>query len=364
MALNAPSPHENNMMEKEELCSFALSIATSSSLSMVLKAIIELDVIGIINQAGPGVHLSPTQIAAQLPTKDPDATASMLDRMLRVLANNSILSCSLRALPNDGPIERLYGLAPVSQFFTKSEDFGPMVLLSQDKVFTDTWHHLKDAILDGESAFKKAHGRTLFEYLGTDMRFSNVFNDAMSNYSTITVKKMLENYNGFDGLSNLVDVGGGTGQTLNMIIAKYPTIRGINFDLPHVIKDAPKYDGVEHVIGDMFVSVPDGDAIFMKWICHDWSDEHCLKLLKNCYNALPDHGKVIVCDYILPVAPETSHSARVASNFDICMLAYCGGGKERTEQEFDALAKGARFESLRVVCSAYDLKVMEFQKTN
>ena len=86
---------------------------------------------------------------------------------------------------------------------------------------------------------------TLFEYLATDMRFSKVFNDAMSNYSTITMKKMLENYNGFDGLSTLVDIGGGTGQTLNMIIAEYPTIRGINFDLPHVIKDAPKYDGIQ-----------------------------------------------------------------------------------------------------------------------
>ncbi|KAJ8443723.1 hypothetical protein Cgig2_029628 [Carnegiea gigantea] len=239
--------------------------------------------------------------------------------MLRVLANNSILSCMLRALPNDGPIERLYGLATVCQFFTNPQDFGPMVLFFQDKVYTDTWHHLKDAVLDGDSAFKKAHGLTLFEYLWTDMRFSKVFNDAMSNYSTITVKKMLENYNGFDGLSTLVDVGGGTRQTLNMIIAKYSTIRGINFDLPHVIKDAPKYD---------------------------------------------DHGKFIVCDYILAVAPETSHSTRIASNLDIHMPAYCGGGKERTEQEFEALAKGAGFESFRVAYSAYDLKVLEFLKKN
>ncbi|KAJ8443721.1 hypothetical protein Cgig2_029626 [Carnegiea gigantea] len=319
MALNAPPPHLNNMMEKEELCSFALSIATNSSLLMVLKAIIELDIIGIINRAGPEAHISPAQIAAQLPTKDPDATASMLDRMLRVLANNSILSCSLRALPNDGPIERLYGLAPICQFFTKPEDFGPMVLLCQDKIYASIWHHLKDAVLDGDSAFKKAHGMTVFEYLGTDMRFSKVFNDAMSNYSTITMKKMLQNYNGFDGLSTLVDVGGGTGQTLNMIIAKYPTIRGVNFDLPHVIKDAPKYD---------------------------------------------DHGKVIVCDYILAMESENSYSTRVASNLDICMLAYCGGGKDRTEQEFEALAKGAGFQSFRVVCSAYDLKVMEFLKKN
>jgi len=140
MAFNAPPPHQNNGREEDELCSFALSIASSSSLLMALKATIELDVIGIIHRAGSGAHLSPAQIAAQLPTKNPDATASMLDRLLRVLANNSILSCSLRAFPNDGLVERLYGLAPVCRFFAKPHDFGPMLLLLQDKVFTDAWY--------------------------------------------------------------------------------------------------------------------------------------------------------------------------------------------------------------------------------
>ncbi|KAK4835147.1 hypothetical protein QYF36_005955 [Acer negundo] len=73
---------------------------------------------------------------------------------------------------------------------------------------------------------------------------------------------------------------------------KDAVLEGINFDLPHVIEDAPSYPDVEHVGGDMFVSVPKGDAIFMKWICHDWSDEHCLKFLKNCYEALPENGKL------------------------------------------------------------------------
>jgi len=122
-------------------------------------------------------------------------------------------------------------------------------------------HHLKDAVLDGDNAFKKAHGMTLFEYLGIDIRFSKVFNDAMSNYSTITVKKMLENYNGFDGLSTLVVIGGGTGQALNMIIAKYPTIRGVNFDLAHVIKDAPKYDSIKYLLLNR-LSFANGNMVF------------------------------------------------------------------------------------------------------
>uniref|UniRef100_F6HU95 O-methyltransferase C-terminal domain-containing protein n=1 Tax=Vitis vinifera TaxID=29760 RepID=F6HU95_VITVI len=31
---------------------------------------------------------------------------------------------------------------------------------------------------------------------------------------------------------------------------------------------ASSSNGVEHVAGDMFTSVPNGDAIFMKWILH------------------------------------------------------------------------------------------------
>lgn len=84
---------------------------------------------------------------------------------------------------------------------------------------------------------------TAFEYHGTDPRFNKVFNQGMSNHSTIIMKKILEAYEGFHGLKSIVDVGGGTGVTLNMIVSKYPTIKGINFDLPHVVEDAPSYPG-------------------------------------------------------------------------------------------------------------------------
>lgn len=104
-------------------------------------------------------------------------------------------------------------------------------------------YHLKDAVLEGGIPFNRAYGMTAFEYHGTDPRFNKVFNAGMSNHSTITMKKMLETYAGFQGVNVLVDVGGGVGATLNMIVSKHPTIKGINFDLPHVIADAPSYPG-------------------------------------------------------------------------------------------------------------------------
>ena len=125
-------------------------------------------------------------------------------------------------------------------------------------------YHLKDALVEGGVPFNMAHGMTLSEYQQTDTQFNKVFNDGMSDYSAITMKKILRTYTGFQGLSSMVNVGGGAGTNLGMVVSKYPSIKGINFDLPHVIREAPMYSGVEHVTGDMFESVPKGDAIFMK----------------------------------------------------------------------------------------------------
>lgn len=89
---------------------------------------------------------------------------------------------------------------------------------------------------------------TSFEYHGKDLRFNKVFNKGMSDHSTITMKKILETYKGFEGLTSVVDVGGGIGAVLSMIVAKYPSIKGINFDLPHVIEVAPSYPGIDTVL--------------------------------------------------------------------------------------------------------------------
>ncbi|XP_042494034.1 caffeic acid 3-O-methyltransferase-like [Macadamia integrifolia] len=344
---------------------YAMQLATLPALPLVLRSAIELDLFEIIGKAGAGAHLSPSEIAAHLPTNNPDAPV-MLDRILRLLASYSIL-CSQHTLDDgsSGP-QRLYGLASVSKFLINNKDgvsFTPLVLLNQDKVFIESGYHLKDAVLEGGIPFKKAHGMTSFDYLGTDPRFNNVFNNAMSNHSTSTMKKILDTYKGFEGLTSLVDVGGGVGTTLNMIVSKYPSLKAINFDLPHVIADGPSYTGIEHVVGDMFVSVPKADTVFLKWICHNWSDQNCLRFLKNCYDAIPDDGKVIVVDGLLPAIPEATRAAQGQIQMDCIMLAHFSGGKERTQKEFEALAMGAGFSGFRVACSyTFNSYVMEFLK--
>uniref|UniRef100_A0A224X486 caffeate O-methyltransferase n=1 Tax=Hypericum androsaemum TaxID=140968 RepID=A0A224X486_HYPAN len=341
----------------------AMQLASASVPAMVLKAAIELDLLEIIAKAGPGAFVSPSEIASQLPTKNPDA-AVLLDRILRLLASYSIVTCSVRSSP-DGKVERLYALGPVCKYLTKNEDgvsLAAFALLIQDKVLVDTWYQLKDVVLEGGIPFNKAHGMSSFEYHTKDLRYNKVFNNAMNAHSTVIMKKLLETYDGFTGIKSVVDVGGGIGASLNMIISKYPSIKGINFDLPHVIMDAPSYTGVKHVGGDMFANVPKGDAIFMKWICHDWNDERCLTFLKNCYDALPVDGKMIVVECILPKVPENSLANKQVFHLDLLMMAINPGSKERTEKEFEALAMGAGFQDFQVICCVSGFHVMEFLK--
>ncbi|KAJ8423145.1 hypothetical protein Cgig2_011890 [Carnegiea gigantea] len=337
----------HNIMSEEMAWSYAMVLTAGSALPMVLKTVIELDVLEIIKRAGPGARLSPVEITAELPTQNPDA-ATMLDRLLQLLASYSILTPFVRNLP-DGRVERLYGLAPVCQFLTKDQDghsLATATLLCLDMSCTEAWYHVKDAILEGALPYERSHGMSIFAHCAGDYRLSKLFNNAMVDVSTMVVKKILANYKGFEDVSTLVDMGGNKGASLSMIISKYPNIRGVT-----------------HIGGDMFVSVPKADAIFMKSVFHNWDDEHCIKFMKNCYTALPDHGKVIACEIFIPTIPETNDVARMAYNYDTFMMVTCNA-RERTKLEFEALGKAAGFEGFRVACSAYDFKVMEFLKKN
>jgi hypothetical protein len=86
--------------------------------------------------------------------------------------------------------------------------------------------------------------------------------------------------------------------------------------------------------------------------CHNWSDEQCIKLLKNCNKALQKNGKVIIIDLVMPEAPESSDAAKFVSSMDNIILVLFEG-KERTEKEFEGLSKSSGFSGFRLICSVY-----------
>ncbi|KAK3194499.1 hypothetical protein Dsin_025809 [Dipteronia sinensis] len=236
----ASSAEGRPIQEKEESFAYAIQLVNSTVLPMTLQAAIELGVFDIISKAGPDARLSASEIAAHMPTQNKDAP-QMLDRMLCLLATHSVVDCSVVDL------KRLYSMNSVSGYFATDQDgvsLGPLMALLQDKVFLDSWSQLKDAVLEGGIPFDRVHGMHAFEYPGLDSRFNQVFNKAMYNHTTIVIKNIVEVYRGFENVKQLVDVGGSLGVTLKAVIAKFPHIKGINFDLPHVIQHAPHYPGI------------------------------------------------------------------------------------------------------------------------
>ncbi|MBA0749838.1 hypothetical protein Gogos_003718, partial [Gossypium gossypioides] len=134
-----------------------------------------------------------------------------------------------------------YGLTLVGKAFVNDENNGSLVASTAKKFLIDVWFHFKDLVLEGGNLVEKLHGMPNYQYNGLNPKHAKRFNTAMTNLSKIIVKKILEKYNGFQGITTLVDVGGGYGVTLNMIISKYPSIKGINYDLPHVVQQSPSF---------------------------------------------------------------------------------------------------------------------------
>ncbi|ESW15658.1 hypothetical protein PHAVU_007G091000 [Phaseolus vulgaris] len=344
----------------------AMLLSTTVVYPAVLNAAIELNLFEIIAKATTphGSFMSSHEIASELPNQHPDLP-NRLDRLLRLLASYSLLTSSTRTTQH-GATEIVYGLSQVGQYFVPDAttgNFASFATFLSCPALSPVWLNLKEAVIDADvDLFKKLHGVTAYQYMEKDLKMNQIFNKSMADLCAIDMNKILETYTCFEGISTLVDIGGGSGQNLKMIISKYPSIKGINFDLPQVIENAPFLPGIEHVGGDMFARVPQADSMILKAVLHNWSDEKCIEILSNCHKALFPNGKVVVVEFIMPEEPETTEQSQLVSCLDNLMFI-TAGGKERTQKQYENLCKLAGFSSFQVACHASSGPgVMEFYK--
>ena len=153
----------------------------------------------------------------------------------------------------------------------------------------------------------------------------------------------------FRGIETLVDVAGGHGFLLTSIVQKYPSMKGVVFDLPHVVGGAKERieqlglsNRCEAVGGDFFKSVPQGDAIIMKHIIHDWDDDRAIAILKNCHKALSARGssaRLLLVEWLL--AGKNQPDVSKVMDVEMLMLP---GGRERTEEQYGNLFDKAGFK--------------------
>ena len=83
--------------------------------------------------------------------------------------------------------------------------------------------------------------------------------------------------------------------------------------------------------------------MYIQTVLHMLDDNDCIKVLKNCHQALSDKGRLIAVEFVLPATPEMTRAAQNLYILDVMMLNNCEGGKERTAQEFLKLARESGF---------------------
>ncbi|KAG9447462.1 hypothetical protein H6P81_013590 [Aristolochia fimbriata] len=305
--------------------------------TLVLRSAVEMRLPDIINGNG-GQPISLSQLAAGLPFPDPNPDS--LYRLMRFLVYMKIFNESTDVA--NGERVLLYGLEPAGRLLLRDAEksMAPIILWGSHPDFTLPWHYMKEGLTtkDDATAFEKAMGMTLWDYLAGDPVKSEMFNQVMASESRLLTSSLVRGCEEmFKGLESLVDVGGGNGTTITAISKAFPHLKCAVFDLPHVISGSPDIPGVERIPGDMFESqLPSAQAILLKLVLHDWSDEDCVKILRRCKEAVPrEGGKVVIVDVVADAAAEHPFS-KPRMVLDIDMMVFTGG-RERTEEDWKGL---------------------------
>src|SRR5262245_8827001 len=223
------------------------------------------------------------------------------------------------------------------------------------------WGNLMHSVMTGEIAFDNLFKQSAWEYYAGNPEDASNFNESMRGLTEMVNMAVLDSYD-FSGADNLVDVAGGTGGLISAILAAHPRMRGVLFDLPHVIAEAgPLLDAAgvrdrcEISTGDFFRSVPEGgDAYVMKWIIHDWDDEKSTAILKNINRAMNKKGKLLLIEMVVLEGNQPD----LSKFLDLNMLVMTGG-RERTEAEFKSLLAASGFELTRVIRTTSPVCVIE-----
>jgi SAM-dependent methyltransferase len=150
----------------------------------------------------------------------------------------------------------------------------------------------------------------------------------------------------------VVDLGGGRGHLLAAILSRHPALRGILFDLPHLVPVAESFlaagglrERASVVGGDFFASVPPADLYVLSHIVHDWDDARSVRLLRVCREAVQPQGRLLIVEKYFP---EPMVQGAVPPGTDVNMLVLTGG-RERTEGEYRALLDAAGWSLARVL---------------
>ncbi|KAL6905510.1 hypothetical protein ACP4OV_003111 [Aristida adscensionis] len=325
--------------------------------SMALHCAIKLGIPSAIHRLGGSATLS--ELHAVLPVAP--GKRPCLSRLMRLLAASGIFREDSPAAHGGEAGVRCYRLTAVSRLLV-DDGGGAHACLSQfTAVATSPSHVMASLHLpawlaedDGggaaaaaaaETPFMMAHGADFWGVAGRDAEFGTAFNQGMQSDSRFVAQIVVRECGEvFAGMRSLVDVGGGDGTMAKAIATAFPAMRCSVLELAQVV-DGMAADGkVEFVAGDMMDFIPPADAVLLKSVLHDWSDEDCVRILKRSKEAISTQepkGKVIIIDTVVG-SSESKQIFEAQLLMDLNMMVLVSG-KEREESKWSEMFTDAGF---------------------
>jgi len=226
-----------------------------------------------------------------------------------------------------------------------------------------SWSELLYCVKTGKTGFEKIYHKLPFDYLAEHPEQAANFDAAMTSVHGQETPAMLAAYD-FSAIKVLADVGGGNGSLISATLQKHTQLKGILYDLPHVIERSQKNlaaaglaERCQCIPGSFFEQIPTGaDAYLMRHIIHDWDDPESITILKNVRKAMGDNtsARLLVLESVIP----PGNDPMFGKLLDLNMLVI-PGGLERTESEYRALYAAAGFRLNRIVPTTTEVSVIE-----
>jgi len=293
---------------------------------------------GAADAIGPAGAM-PAEIAAQT-GYDADA----LDRILRLLASLGIFERTA-----DGRY-----LHTASSSKLRSDDPSSLrsyVRMNGLHVMWDRYGDLDEPARTGRPRHDWA---SLVEHFAAHPEESAIFNAAMVSKARTVLPTIAAAYD-FNGFATIVDIGGGRGHLLKLILERAPRARGILFELEHVLADAGSAPRLEFQSGDFFNDpLPTADAYLLMDVLHDWNDADTARILAAVRRAARATSRLLIVETLVPETP----GPHIGKSLDISMLAVTGG-RERTEPQYSALLAAAGFTLARVLPTQSQYSIVE-----
>ena len=309
-------------------------MVTSHWIPQVVRAAVDLSLADHLATGG--------LTAAQIATRE-NSAANTTFRLMRACVTAGLLTADAKGVFYSTPLlETLRTDAPGSLRGWALATTLPGLWLA--------WNEFSASVRSGRTQAATALGSDFFDYLEQHPTEARDFTEGLASTTSLWVGDAAEVID-TTGVKLAADIGGANGSLLHVLQQANPELHGIVFDRPNIVASAAAEtarkglaERTQVVGGNFFESVPTADLYLLKFIIHDWDDENCVKILRNCREAMIPGGRIAVIEMIIGDVVDPGPAALM----DMNMLTLVPG-QERSLAEYDALLSAAglrRIEAL------------------